>query len=174
MLDHEYEEELPFLPASHYCFYKIICKDPDIKKCYIGKTKNLKDRIAQHKCKSVTSDINLYQVIRKHGGWSNWELTMHYKCICDEKASIYIEVAIMKQFKDNGYDLLNCQLPTVDYPNQQYNKSKCKEHYAIKKECECGWLGSKMEWAHHRKSKRHRRYCLEKYQDQICLELQNY
>lgn len=172
MLGLEYEEELPFLPASPYYFYKIVCKDPDIKKCYIGKTKDLKSRIASHKCKSVTSDIKLYQMIREHGGWNNWNLSMHYKCICDEKASIYIEVAIIKQFKDDGFEMLNCQIP-VDYANQQYNKTKCKEHYAIQKECECGWNGSKMEWAHHQKSKRHRLYYINKYEEQICNELAN-
>lgn len=166
MLGLEYDEEHPFLPASPYYFYKIVCKDESIKKCYIGKTKDLKSRVAAHKCNSYFSDVKLYQVIREHGGWSNWNLVLYHKCICDEPASIYIEVAIIKQFKEDGYEMLNCQLP-VDYPNQQYNKTKCREHYAIKKECACGWFGSKMDWAHHQKSKRHRLFCINAYEKEL-------
>ena len=137
MLGVEYEEEQPFLPAYPYYFYKIVCRDAAIKKCYIGKTKDLKCRSATHKSKSLTCNIKLYQTIREHGGWDNWELALYHKCICDEKASNYIEVVIINQFKEKGYEMLNCQIP-VDYAKQEYNKLKCQEHYAVKKECECG------------------------------------
>ncbi len=32
-----------------YYYYKIICKDINIKDCYIGSTLNLKNRISYHK-----------------------------------------------------------------------------------------------------------------------------
>ena len=166
MLAVEYEEVsvVPAFPAvCPYYFYKIVCKDSDVKKIYVGKTKDLKSRIACHKSKCNFSDIKLYQHIRQLGGWENWELSLFHKCICDEPTSVYIEVAIIKQFKDEGFEMLNCQLP-INYPTQKYNVSKCKEHYAIKKECECGWIGSKMEWAHHKQSKKHTRYCIAKFE----------
>jgi len=153
------DEQHPFPSASAYYFYKIVCKDPTIKKVYVGKTKDLKTRLSAHKYKSCVSDIKLYQVIRQHGGWDNWNMVVYRKCICDDPSSIYIEVAIIKQVEDEGYEILNCQIP-VDYPKQQYNKTKCREHYAIKKECACGWFGSKMDWAHHQKSKRHQLFCI--------------
>jgi hypothetical protein len=166
MLGLEYEEDHPFLPASPYYFYKIVCRDLNVKKIYIGKTKDIKSRIACHKSKSYFSDIKLYQNIREHGGWGNWDFTLFHKCICDEPASVYIEVAIIKQFKDEGYKMLNCQLP-INYPTQKYNIGKCREHYAIKKECACGWIGSKMDWAHHQKSKKHRIFCINAYEQSI-------
>jgi hypothetical protein len=166
MLGLEYEEDHPFLPACPYYFYKIECRDVSVKKVYIGKTKDLKSRLATHKCNSTHSDIKLYQHIRKHGGWDNWLLSLYHKCICDESASIYIEVAIIKQFKDQEYEMLNCQIP-CNYPLQKYNIAKCKEHYAIKKECECGWVGSKMDWTHHQQSKKHRIFCISSYEKSI-------
>lgn len=153
-IEYENDGDNNFLPVYPYFFYQIVCNDPFIKKCYIGKTKDFKNREATHKSKSFYCDIPLYQVIRMHGGWNNWSMKLYHKSMCDDPSSIYIEFAIIKQFKDNGYDLLNCQSP-CDYPRQEYNKIKCREHYAIKKECACGWFGSKMDWAHHQKSKRH-------------------
>lgn len=166
MLGVEYDEEMPFLPAFPYYFYKITCNDTNIKKCYIGKTKDLKARTAAHKSNCIHRDIKLYQVIREHGGWTNWTLSLYHKCVCDERASVYIEVAIIKQFKEQGYEMLNCQLP-VDYKNQEYNKMKCKEHYAVKVDCECGWSGSKMELAHHKQSKRHSQFSLKKFEEDV-------
>lgn len=164
MLSVEYEEDIPFLPVCPYYFYKIVCRDENIKKMYIGKTKDLKQRIACHKSNSYCSDIKLYQHIRQHGGWDNWSVQLFHKCICDEAASSFIEVAIIKQFKDQDYEMLNCQSPG-NYPRQKYNIDKCKQHYSIKKECECGWIGSKMDWAHHKQSRKHSRYCIAKFEE---------
>tara|TARA_R110002126_G_scaffold90215_1_gene215318 strand:+ start:1130 stop:1648 length:519 start_codon:yes stop_codon:yes gene_type:complete len=166
MLGLEYEEDHPFLPAFPYYFYKITCSDDTVKKIYIGKTKDLKSRLAVHKYNSIHSDIKLYQNIRENGGWENWNLTVCHKCICDEPVSICIEVSLINKFKDDGYHVLNCQIATK-YPTQKYNIAKCKEHYAIKKECACGWIGSKMEWAHHQRSKRHRLFCIDIYEKSI-------
>lgn len=166
MLGIEYDEEMPFLPSFPYFFYKITCNDPDIKKVYVGKTKHLRSRASAHKTNSVGSNIKLYQNIRLHGGWENWTMSLYHKCLCDEKASTYIEVAIIKQFRDLGFEILNCQLP-VDYEKQEYNKQKCKEHYAIKIDCECGWTGSKMDMPHHKNSKKHHNYCLKQFEEDV-------
>lgn len=166
MLGLEYEEDHPFLPAFPHYFYKIVCRDDSVKKIYIGKTKDLKSRIAVHKYNSIHSDIPLYQKIRENGGWDNWTLSLYHKCVCDEPAAIYIEVSIINQFKKEGYQLLNCQV-AEKYPAQKYNIAKCREHYAIKKECACGWFGSKMDWAHHQKSKKHRLFCINAYEKSI-------
>lgn len=157
MLDIEYEEELPFLSSQTYYFYKITCNDVLVKKCYIGKTKCLKNREATHKSNCKANNINLYETIRNHGNWINWKMELVHKCICDEIASTYIECALIKQYKEKGYEILNKQFPE-DYPKQAYNKKKCKEHYQIQKICECNWVGSKMDWSHHLKSKRHALY----------------
>lgn len=185
MLGVEYEEELAFMPSNIYHFYKIVPRDTSLKMCYIGKTKNMKTKETDHilkyenicRCKNIkitesvhaskskVSDIHLYDVIRKNGGWVNWQMKLFHICLCDEIASVYIQNAIIKQFKEQGYEILNQRIPQVyekQNDKQEYNKSKCKEHYAIKKNCECGWVGSKMEWSHHLKSKKHNEWLCNK------------
>jgi hypothetical protein len=166
MLGVEYEEEIPFLPSTAYYYYKITPLDTSVKICYIGKTTNMKCREATHRTNSKSNPNYLYSTIREYGGWEQWEMKLFHKCMCDEKASIYIECAIIKQFKEQGYKMLNIQIPD-NYPRQEYNKSKCKQHYAIKKECKCGWVGSKMEWSHHLNSKRHNGWLNENINEDI-------
>ena len=42
--------------TSTGCIYKIYCKDENINDCYIGSTKNLKNRIRNH-AKSLTENV---------------------------------------------------------------------------------------------------------------------
>jgi predicted GIY-YIG superfamily endonuclease len=41
--------------------------------CYVGKTKDPKARVSNHKSKSIASNIYLYQTIRDNGGWSAFQ-----------------------------------------------------------------------------------------------------
>tara|TARA_R110000868_G_scaffold192686_3_gene437260 strand:- start:573 stop:875 length:303 start_codon:yes stop_codon:yes gene_type:complete len=55
--------------------YKISCLTPSITDCYIGVTKNKMQRKSQHKYNVNTgkeSNRWLYNKIREHGGWDNW------------------------------------------------------------------------------------------------------
>jgi len=57
-----------------YTFYKIAIKDT--KYCYIGSTTNLIKRMGSHKNSCINylqpnHHLNLYEVIREHGGWQN-------------------------------------------------------------------------------------------------------
>ena len=166
MLDCEFDETMPYPINATYYFYKICCKDPEIKTCYIGKTKNFESRMSCHKSHSKSSGIKLYRFIQENGEWDNFNMIIIHKCICDDTVSNYIETALIKQYKMLGIELLNIHIPN-NYINQEYNKLKCKEHYAIQKECECGWIGSKMEWAHHKQSKKHTKYCIAKFEAEI-------
>ena len=63
---------------SKTIIYKIYCKNPDVKECYIGHTTNLRHRKCQHKtscCNSNSNDYNrkVYKVIRDNGGFDNWK-----------------------------------------------------------------------------------------------------
>lgn len=75
--------------------YKIICKDENVKECYVGHTTNLKSRIAEHKynCtndKSKSHNVKLYTTIREKGGWDNWSIEKieDYPCQTKQEATI--------------------------------------------------------------------------------------
>lgn len=64
---------------SSACVYQICCKDAEIKDVYVGSTNNLIKRRCCHKsdchnesCKNY--NLPVYQFIRDHGGWDNWEV----------------------------------------------------------------------------------------------------
>lgn len=72
---------------SKALIYKLVCKDPTIPDLYVGSTTNKKQRKSQHKhhCNnesSVNYNFYVYQVIRDHGGWDNWEMILieYYPC----------------------------------------------------------------------------------------------
>jgi hypothetical protein len=67
--------------------YKIQCKDENITDIYIGHTTNFKQRNKMHKsnCNIDTSkgyNYKIYTIIRKNGGWDNWNMTIieEYPC----------------------------------------------------------------------------------------------
>ena len=67
--------------------YKLVCRDNNIKDCYVGFTTNFVNRKYVHKrtyyniipCKHKHT---LYDFIRNNGGWDNWNMVEveHYKC----------------------------------------------------------------------------------------------
>lgn len=65
-----------------YTIYKIFCKDETIQDTYIGHTKNFETRIIEHMKLSLTSSKKLYEFIRSHGGWNNWNMVTlgSYRC----------------------------------------------------------------------------------------------
>jgi len=62
-----------------YTFYRIVCKDPDIKDCYVSSTTNLDKTISKHtkRIKKKYHD-KLYQCIIDNGGVSNWNIIPFY------------------------------------------------------------------------------------------------
>lgn len=149
-------------PLNVFFFYKISCKNPDVSKCYIGKTINIKSRIATHKTKSKISELPLYVFIRNNGGFENFKIEILHKCLCNEATSTFIEYSLIK-----SCDTINIQTPFLGDKNN-YNKNICKEHYKIKVDCECGWSGSKMNHCKHIKtSKKHREFCIKKFEKDL-------
>ena len=73
---------------SNGTIYKIVCKDPNVKDCYVGSTTNLKQRKAQHRacCKSSNRKNNkypVYQCMRENGGRDNWDIVEIEKYPCN-------------------------------------------------------------------------------------------
>ena len=60
--------------------YKLVCKDIEIKECYVGSTKNFRTRKFDHKSRSNNYSNNpnfnayVYRFIRANGGWPNWDM----------------------------------------------------------------------------------------------------
>ena len=67
---------------SKSIIYKLECKDPKITEIYVGATTNFNRRRAEHKQCCINKDDNdkgntqKYQIMRKHGGWNNWQMIM--------------------------------------------------------------------------------------------------
>ena len=124
---------------SIYTFYKIICKDENIKDCYVGKTKDFKQRIRSHKnscnnenCKDY--NLKLYQFIRENGDWNNWNFIEIEKNEYDDKDSAIRERYWFEELNAN----LNCRIPSrtkkeshKEYRDnhKEYYKEKNKEYY---------------------------------------------
>ena len=72
---------------SNTIIYKITCKSPDVNEVYVGHTTNFVQRKYAHKqscinTKTTNHNCKLYQVIRKHNGWDNWnmEIVNFFNC----------------------------------------------------------------------------------------------
>jgi predicted GIY-YIG superfamily endonuclease len=91
---------------KQYIMYKIICADAPIY-IYIGCTSNFRKRKNLHKCmctKSTTEGHNrkLYKVIRKHGGWDNWDMIPFETFECNTEIQAHKrETKLMDTHKTN-------------------------------------------------------------------------
>ena len=83
-------------------FYKLCCKDVNITDIYVGHTTNFVQRRSRHKNNCSHTDYKeyyykVYEFIRLHGGWENWDMILITKCSCDgildakQKERKYIE-----------------------------------------------------------------------------------
>jgi len=66
---------------SHTVIYKIACRDFTVKDIYVGSTTDFRSRKSSHKgfCNNqdrnrLHYDLKVYQFIRAHGGWDNWDV----------------------------------------------------------------------------------------------------
>jgi hypothetical protein len=74
--------------------YKIVCKDLDVKECYVGSTTDFRKRKNGHKtdCINVKSKhyyLNVYKFIRDNGGWDNWDMVLIEKYPCDDNLELH-------------------------------------------------------------------------------------
>ena len=135
---------------QEYVFYLIKCKDLEVKETYIGKTVDFQQRKSIHKYHFLTGNCKLYQCMRANGGWDNWTIEPVHRIICSQETSCFLEESLMLRYGTT----LNMHRQ-YNYAKQSYNKGKCKEHYAVRITCPCGWEGSKMNKTHHLGSKKH-------------------
>ena len=122
---------------SNTIIYKIACNDPNITDVYVGHTTNFVQRKHAHKqvCNNINSpcyNLKLYKTIRKHGNWSNWEMSIvnFYNCKDQYEA---------RQKEQEYYVLLGATLNTVEplklnmHNTKKVLETKCLENIINKK-----------------------------------------
>ena len=121
--------------SNLYFFYKI--HNPNLPYCYIGRTRDPRNRLATHKTKSLTSELNLYKTIRENGGWTGgWKFEVL------ETADMTVDEAMQRErelYETNNANL-NMLIPNNNpgaYSYYQKHKEtlrvKAREKYEKKK-----------------------------------------
>jgi len=133
--------------------YKIVCKtDPD-KECYIGHTTDFIKRRNNHKfcCTNNESryhDYFVYNFIRNHGGWDNWDMIVLEEFFYNNKQEVSRRERYYIDNAPNG--TLNCNIASrtskewiednkeyiKEYKHYYYelNKNRIKQYYQDNKE----------------------------------------
>ena len=152
---------------SKIIFYKIYCKDKNIKEAYIGSTKNFKQRKWLHKTacnegnKSINNKCKVYKFIRENGGWDNWVMVKLESKVCKD---IIERRAIERKYIEELQKPLNKRIPgrSKEEYNKEYMKTyvwntpHSKTYYIQKYYCkECEEELSKANKKRHEKSARH-------------------
>ena len=168
-------------------FYKLACRDLQVLESYVGHTTDFKTRKSNHKnrCTDPSNPKHhypVYESIRKHGVWSNWDMVLIEQCQCKNsldacrKERIYIEQlnATLNQvipsrtkaewIKDNPeVRKAICQKYTSTHREQINEKSN--EYYHTHREfklerisCDCGGLYCRVSQSRHVKTLMHQTY----------------
>ena len=124
---------------SKSSIYKIVCKDANIKDCYVGSTTNLTKRKYLHK--SVCNNVNdkayncyLYQYIRENGGFHNWDFIEIEKFDCKTKEVVTrgaITKTILDTAKETSSDLIVLGHHKYDFFDSLLNRDIRKEVLSV-------------------------------------------
>jgi len=90
--------------------YKIVCKDLNIKDCYVGSTCSFVHRKYQHKsfCKT-NKERYLYNFINNYGGWDNWDM-IEVARVCPQDLNELHKIE--RQYLEKLGATLNKNIPT--------------------------------------------------------------
>jgi len=109
-----------------------IIRHKESDNCYIGSTKNMKNRIKDHKLSVVNENMSnynhpVYQFIRENGGWDNFDMVEICKCEEDKLRE-------MEQYHiDFIKPSLNCKRAYgFDYERRKIYKKKNDREYLEK------------------------------------------
>ena len=117
---------------SKTIIYKLVCNDLTVKDCYVGHTINMTERKCAHKSscnneKNKAHNRKIYKIIRKNGGWDNWDMVLVEKFPCKDKfeackreREIFVELdAKMNTFRPY----------LTQEESKEENKKNLKEYY---------------------------------------------
>ena len=119
---------------SKTIIYKIVCKDLEVKDVYVGSTTNFTQRKHGHKSKYNSNKTHIYNrkvyvMIRKNGGFDNWEMIEIEKYPCEDSN----EATTRERYY---YELLNASMnsQSPNASNKEYVKIGRKERQQIRSE----------------------------------------
>ena len=107
-------------------FYKIICRDLNIKDCYVGHTTDFTKRKSKHKGKCSLEGnrdyhLYVYQFIRENGGWGNFDMILIKTVECNNSLEARkVERDLIEELEAT----LNQRCP---YQTEEGKKEKKKE-----------------------------------------------
>jgi hypothetical protein len=122
----------PDIDYSNTIFYKIQCKNPDVKELYIGHTTNFVQRKYAHKrsCTVETSsnyNCKVYNVIRENGGWNNWKMEIIAFHDCENHyAARKLEQQYFEQYNATLNSIEPLPKPKTILPNHHKVKTEDK------------------------------------------------
>lgn len=122
---------MPQLPMNYNnsVIYKICCNDISITDCYVGSTTNFIKRKSSHKsrCKNERNkqyNLNVYQFIRSHGDWQNWDMIVIEEFPCDSKNQLHTR----ERFHiEDLHATLNKVIPTRTMKEDQLDNAEKKK-----------------------------------------------
>jgi hypothetical protein len=142
--------------------YKIVCKDLSITDSYAGSSTNWSKRKNCHKssCNNENSKkyhLKVYQFIREHGGWNNWNMILieYYPC------KTQLESAQRERYwTETLKATLNCQVPGRTQAEcqavyQANHKEKILSQQAVPYTCVCGSCITTHGKSQHEKTQKH-------------------
>ena len=138
-------------------YYKLHSLDEDLMEVYIGSTKDIRQRIWNHKYQCKRNwHLPIYMFINVNGGFDNWTFEILDEIEVDSNEERYkIEREFIKKLPLN----LNVELPTrTDEEYRKDNAEKNKKWKEKRFTCECGSNITLPEKARHFRSKKHINY----------------
>jgi hypothetical protein len=122
---------------SNACVYKICCRSPHIEDVYVGSTTNLVNRRAAHKssCNKISGrhyNFPVYQFIRQHGGWENWDVVKVESVNCNCSSDLHQRERYWVEKLGATLNSINPFLSTDERKEQKLACSKA--YYAEHKE----------------------------------------
>ena len=108
--------------------YKLKCLDREIKDIYVGSSTNKVQRKRDHKDNCYDQNRKsynyyVYQFIRAHGGWDNWEMVVIKLFPCKSKMELEIEEENMRVELEE-FSTLNMRRA---YLNEEARKEYCRK-----------------------------------------------
>ena len=153
---------------SKTIIYKIVCKDIDIKDCYVGSTTDFVRRKSEHK-KHVIKDTEksyyyIYDFIKKNEGWDNWEMIEIEKYNASDKLDSLkrerfwleeLKATLNKKTPSKTHSESKKDWRTKNIEKVKEQNKKDKEKYKEKITCDCGCIIRKDCIIDHNKSQKH-------------------
>jgi hypothetical protein len=160
--------------------YRIVCRDPTITDCYIGSTTDFTKRKSSHKSacnnsKDENHHYYLYQFIRDHGGWENWdvlEIEMYRAVDKPDQArrercwletyGATLNKAIPSRTEKEYREENREQIRERNKVYREENREQIRENDREKSTCNiCNIIYSKSNLSQHKKSKKHQLFLLD-------------